>query len=302
MFTELQIIKIKELRKENKSGYEISKIIGKRKQDTLLIIRTLENKKEPSKSLKIIHTPQKYLKPKQLIKKEIIIKKHKEKREIKKPLTKKQKDYIKEQVNNRESDYKIIKEFKKKEKVRKEIKRIKNNIKKEKLKEINEKLDNQCKFNYITQHHAGYQFNRNCEFNIYINMSINDLDDIINKIIEKLNILNSKIICKKRFYYTTLEYIIIFNDEHIKDSVGYDKFGNLRFNKGSDKYFGNSIYQKGMISSKINETGNSFDNMCVGVKNIVYELSNLIHKSGSSKRIIIYNIIFVNFDFKYNIG
>lgn len=276
MITQEDIFRIKELRDKGISGSKISKEIGKRKQETLKIIRQIEGKKEPSREKRLLSIPEKYLKPKQLIRKEKIIEKRYIKKISKLPLTKKEKDFINENVRKNESDYKIVKEFdkRKENKVRYEIKKEKNKIKKEKLKEFNK--GNNCKFNYITQHHIGYKFSKQVNYQIYVNISEIELQLIIDDIKTALTLLNNKINCFQRINYCSLEYIIILQD----NSKEYSKIST-----NISGEFGISSFQ-----DTINQ-----------IPELIYYLYNLVHQSQSSKQINIYNVVYVNYDFKYNV-
>lgn len=293
MITQAEYTKIKELRDSGKSGAQISKEIGKRKQDVLEIIRNIEGKHK-IKSSKLIYTPIKYLKPKQLIKKEKIIVKRKEIRIKKLPLSKKEKDFINKSVRKNESDYKIIKEFKGREKkVLKEIKKYKNKEKKEKLKTVNDTYKERgfnCNFNYITQHHIGYILEKACTFIIYSGMPHNDLIPINNDIIKKLEILNIKVLCNQRFNYCSLEYKIYFDEKYINDISDFKKDSEGKF-------------QLSKISTNINtsEGGANFKNMASQIIDVLTFLWDLVHQSGSPRLIEIYNIIYVNYDFKNNV-
>lgn len=271
----VNIEKIKELRSKGFSGSKIAKELHLRKQVTLQIIREIEHRKKP-KSSKIIYTPIKYLKPKQLIKKEKIISTIHERKEVKKGLTKKIRDFINKSVRKDEPDYKISKQFKGKEKkVLKEIKKVKSKIKKEKLKEVNKK--SKCNYNYITPHHIGYKFERKVRYPIFVGITDSETEDIIRDIKNILERLYGKVICHKRMTYCSLEYTITLQDgskEHSKISSNINgSFGIAQF--------------KDMINQ---------------LPDLVYRLVDIVHQSQSSKFIEIYNIAYVNYDFKYNVS
>ncbi len=273
---EQDISRIKQLRKDNKSGSKISKEIGKRKQDVLSIIRELEGKIKV-RSSKLIYTPIKYLKPKQKERKEKIIKVIRERKEQLKPLSNKEKKFIKENVEKNESDYKIRKEFKGREKkVIKEIKKAKNKIKKNKLRVVNKESGFKCKFNYITQHHIGYQFEQQSKYPIFQGITDKEINNIIKDIQNILKILNSKVRCLQRINYASLEYEITLTDKS---------------------------KEKSKNSTNINgEYGiSSFNETLRQIPEIVMYLVNLVHQAQSTKLIEIYNIIYVNYDFKNNV-
>lgn len=278
MITENEVLRIKELRDNKLSGNKIILELNLRRTDVFRIIRQLEGKKEPSKKQKIIFTREKYLTPKQIIIKEKVIEKRYTKRIEKQPLINKEKKFIKEQVNKREPDYKIVKEFNinRRKKVYKEIKKFKNIEKKKKLKEINKKFENKCKFNYITQHHIGYKFNKSVSYQIFVGITDAEITDINNDISSKLKLMNSKINCYQRISYSSLEYVIKLQD----NSKEYSK-----------------------ISTNMNTALglSDFNNMLSQIPDLIIYLVNLVHQSQSSKHIEIYNIVYVNYDIKNNV-
>lgn len=275
------IERIKQLRKAGKTGSQISKEIHKRKSETLRIIRIIESKKEPSKPERLIHTPIKFLSEKKKERKQKIIIKRQEKKERQLPLTQKELREIDENVRKNEADYKIIKKFKgtKEKKVKKQIKKSKNKIKKEKLKDINNKYKEKgykCNFNYITQHHIGYEFQKPCSYVIFEGITEIEIQDIIKDIVKILKILNNKVRCDQRIHYTSLEYKIYMND------------GSIEYSKTSSNI--NTEYGLATFKSVIEQ-----------VSDLIYYLVNLVHQAQSPKEIEIYNIVYVNYDTKSNV-
>ena len=124
MITKSDIKKIKELRQLKKSGKQISKEIHKNYQDTLIEIRKLENKPEPTKEKKLLSTPIKYITKKQIKRREkILIKKKQEKKIIKKGL-KQLKKFIKKEkkIKEKKIKEKEIHKEKRREEIREELK------------------------------------------------------------------------------------------------------------------------------------------------------------------------------------
>lgn len=236
----------------------------------------------PKKKQKNIPVSRTYIRKAE--KEQLIINKERQKeiKKLLKTLSIGEKNYIKEQVKNRESDYGIVKQFDdlQKEVVLREIRKYKNQEKKEVLRSVNKKskelLGYSCGFNYITQHHIGYQFTQKCNYIIYVGIPINELKAIIHDISNILKILHEKVKCLQRVNYCSLEYVLYLNngekDESKKSTNINGKFGLA-----------------------------SFKDMLNQIQDVIYWVYDIVHQAQSSKQIQIYNVIYVNYDFKNNV-
>ena len=259
--------KINKLIKKGYSANEIVKSVKKNRKETLKTIRELKNIPD-KKDSKLRNTPIKYLNEEQ----------KKKRNRVLSSLTKIDKSNINNLVREGSTNYKIIDliGINKKTKTLKEIKKVKRTVKKEKIKSLKAKFP-KCNYNYTTLSHIGYKFNRRKTLNIYKGISNKELNLIIKNLKDIVKTLKNKVRCDKRMNYLTIEYEISLQHEE---------------------------KEKSRISSAISGKRGivSFKGMINQIKELIIYLDNLVQVAQSPKHIKIYNIYYVNYDFKSSVN
>lgn len=185
---------------------------------------------------------------------------------IKKELREKGIKISKRLENKIESIQKDIIKTEQKEKI-KEIEEIEDieEIKEEKVKNIKNQI--KCNFNYETRNNLGYIINKNVD--LYINSDTSDSEHY-NNLEEILSIIDNyyDFKCPQRQNYITLEYKIFF--------------------EGKENEYSS-------ITTNISLNLDNLKNRVIDNYNMLVEL---INRGASPAAILIYNIIYVNYEFK----